>query len=109
MRGRRIVLHDNDPRPTPSFATAPGVRLGMEPESNQENIRCGDQRRGAHRVRAKGNNEAYDIVNEKNGDLQRGLNGFNGVVTPHGGPLGMGNGNQAKAGTDDEHETGATR
>ena len=26
--------------------------------------------------RAKGDHEAYDIVNEKNGDLQLGLNGF---------------------------------
>ena len=56
--------------------------------------------------RAKGNNEAYDIVNEKNGDLQRGLNGFNGVVHPHGGPLWDGETEiKVRPATDDEHET----
>jgi hypothetical protein len=56
--------------------------------------------------RAKGDNEAYDIINEKNGDLQRGLNGFNGVVRPHGGPLWDGETViKVRPATDDEHET----
>jgi hypothetical protein len=56
--------------------------------------------------RAKGDNEAYDIINEKNGDLQRGLNGFNGVVRPHGGPLWDGETEiKVRPATDDEHET----
>jgi hypothetical protein len=37
--------------------------------------------------RAEGDNDAYHIVNETNGDLQLGLNGFNGVVGVDGNPL----------------------
>jgi hypothetical protein len=56
--------------------------------------------------RAKGDHEAYDIVNEKNGDLQLGLNGFNGVVRPDGSPLWDGEMEiKVRQATDDEHET----
>ena len=56
--------------------------------------------------RAKGDNEAYGIVNEKNGDLQLGLNGFSGVVRPDGSPLWNGETEiKARPATDDEHET----
>ena len=56
--------------------------------------------------RAKGDNEADDIVNERNGDLQRGLNGFNGVVRPDGSPLWNGETEiNVRPATDDEHET----
>jgi len=56
--------------------------------------------------RAKGDHEAYDIVNEKNGDLQLGLNGFNGVVRPDGSPLWDGETEiKVRPATDDEHET----
>jgi hypothetical protein len=37
--------------------------------------------------RAEGDNDAYHIVNETNGDLQLGLNGFFGVVRLDGNPL----------------------
>jgi hypothetical protein len=37
--------------------------------------------------RAKGDNDAYHIVKETNGDLQLGLNGFFGVVRVDGTPL----------------------
>jgi hypothetical protein len=54
--------------------------------------------------RAKCDNEAYDIINEKNGDLQRGLNGFNGVVRPHGGRLWDGETEiKVRPASDDEH------
>src|SRR5258707_3186294 len=56
--------------------------------------------------RAKGDTVADDIINEKNGDLRRGLNGFNGVVRPHGGPLWDGETEvKVRPATDDEHET----
>ena len=56
--------------------------------------------------RAKGDNEAYDIVNEKNGDLRRGLNGFNGLVRPDGSPLWNGETEiKVRPATDDEHKT----
>lgn len=56
--------------------------------------------------RAKGDHEAYDIVNEKNGDLQLGLNGFNGVVRPGGSPLWDGETEiKVRPATDDEQET----
>jgi len=37
--------------------------------------------------RAESDNDAYHIVNETNGDLQLGLNGFSGVVRVDGNPL----------------------
>jgi len=37
--------------------------------------------------RAEGDNDAYYIVNETNGNLQLGLNGFSGVVRVDGTPL----------------------
>jgi hypothetical protein len=37
--------------------------------------------------RAESDNDAYHIVNETNGDLQLGLNGFSGVVRVDGSPL----------------------
>jgi hypothetical protein len=39
--------------------------------------------------RAEGDNDAYYIVNETNGNLQLGLNGFSGVVRVDGTPCGM--------------------
>jgi hypothetical protein len=49
--------------------------------------------------RAEGDNDAYYIVNETNGNLQLGLNGFSGVVRVDGTPpVGWRNGNQGKAG-----------
>jgi hypothetical protein len=56
--------------------------------------------------RAKGDNEAYDIVNENNGDLQLGLNGFSEVVRPDRSPLWNGETEiKARPATDDAHET----
>ena len=55
--------------------------------------------------RAKGDNEAYDIVNEKNGNLQLGLNGFSGVVRPDGSALWDGETEiKVRLATDNEHK-----
>jgi hypothetical protein len=54
--------------------------------------------------RAEGDNEAHDIVNEKNGNLQLGLNGFSGVLRPDGNPLWDGKTEiKARPATDGEH------
>src|SRR5260370_30629623 len=56
--------------------------------------------------RAKGYKEAYYIISEKNGELQRWLNCFNGVVRPHCDPLWDGETEvKVRPATDDEHET----
>jgi hypothetical protein len=50
---------------------APGVRLGTEPESNTMRTYVAEINGEALiAFRAKGDDEAHDIINEKNGDLQ---------------------------------------
>jgi hypothetical protein len=48
--------------------------------------------------RAEGDNEAHDIVNEKNANLQLGLNGFSECYAQTATRYGWGSGNQGKAG-----------
>jgi hypothetical protein len=86
---------------------APGVRLGTEPESNTTRTHVAEINGEALiAFRAKGDDEAHDIINEKNGYLQLGLNGFNGVVRPDGSPLWDGETEiKVRPATDDEHET----
>jgi hypothetical protein len=83
------------------------VRLGTEPESNTMRTYVAEINGEALiAFRAKGDNEANDIVNEKNGDLQLGLHGFNGVVRPDGSPLWNGETEiTVRPATDDEHKT----
>src|SRR2546422_9108336 len=57
------------------------MRLGAEPESNAMRTYVVEINGEAIiAFRAEGDNDAYHIVNETNGDLQLGLNGFFGVV-----------------------------
>jgi hypothetical protein len=55
--------------------------------------------------RAEGDNDAYHIVNQTNGDLQLSLNGFSGLVRVDGNPLWDGQTEiKVRPATDDEHE-----
>jgi len=55
--------------------------------------------------RAEGDNDAYHIINEPNGDLQLGLNGFSGVLRPDGNPLWDGETEiKVRLATNDEHK-----
>ena len=55
--------------------------------------------------RAEGDNDAHHIVNETNGDLQLGLNGFSGVLRPDGNPLWDGETEiKVRLATDDEQK-----
>jgi hypothetical protein len=55
--------------------------------------------------RAEGDDDAYHIVNETNGDLQLGLNGLNGVVRVDGTPLWDGETEiKVRPATDGEHK-----
>ena len=55
--------------------------------------------------RAEGDNDAHHIVNETNGDLQLGLNGFSGVLRPDGNPLWDGETEiKVRLATNDEHK-----
>ena len=66
------------------------MRLGTEPESNTMKTYVAEINGEALiAFRAEGDNDACHIVNETNGDLQLGLNGFFGVVRIDGPPCGM--------------------
>jgi hypothetical protein len=55
--------------------------------------------------RAEGDDEAYDIVNEENGGLQLGLNGYSGLLRTNGRPLWDEQSEiKARPATDDEHK-----
>jgi hypothetical protein len=83
------------------------MRLGTEPESNTMRTHVAEINGEALiAFRAKGDDEAHDIINEKNGDLQLGLNGFNEMVRPYGSPLWEGETEiKVRPATDDERET----
>ncbi len=83
------------------------MRVGTELESNTMRIYVAEiNGEVLIAFRAKGDDEAHGIVNEKNGDLQLGLNGFNGVVRADGSPLWDGETEiKVRPATDDEHET----